>query len=344
MPASVRHIALLCGGYSGEYEISLQSAETVEKHLRASGYEVYKILITRSGWNYVHPSGQYIAIDKNDFSILLNGEKIVFDAVFNIIHGTPGEDGRLQGYLDMLGIPYTGCNAITSAVTFNKAFCNKIVASYGIVKVARSVHLIKGQPIDLEKLASHLSYPCFVKPAEGGSSVGISKVKAKEELGDAVEKAFAEDEQILIETYIKGRELTCGLFGRMNGEITVLPITEIVTQREFFDYVAKYTPGASDEITPADIPVHVANRIRDAAKTLYLKLNCKGLVRIDFILEEGTEDLYFLEVNTVPGQSANSIVPKQIRAAGMQLSDVYQQLIEDCLLRAGVVTGNQVKD
>ena len=330
---SARHIALLCGGYSGEYEISLQSAETVEKHLRVSGYEVYKIQITRDGWNYMHPSGQRIAIDKNDFSFTLHGKKVVFDVVFNMIHGTPGEDGRLQGYLDMLGIPYTGCNAITSAVTFNKAFCNKIVASYGIVKVARSVHLIQGQAVDMDTLAMHLSYPCFVKPAEGGSSVGISKVKSREELVPAIEKAFAEDAQVLIETYIKGRELTCGLFARSNEEIVVLPITEIITRREFFDYIAKYTPGAADEITPADIPVHLANRIRDAARTLYLKLNCRGLVRIDFILEDVTEDLYFLEINTVPGQSANSIVPRQVQAAGMQLSDVYRELIEDCLLR-----------
>ncbi|MBX5439346.1 MAG: D-alanine--D-alanine ligase [Thermoflavifilum sp.] len=334
MSASAQRIALLCGGYSGEYEISLQSAETVEKHLRASGFEVYKILITRAGWNYIHPSGQHLAINKNDFSLTWDGNKIIFDAVFNIIHGTPGEDGRLQGYLDMLGIPYTGCNAITSAITFNKAFCNKVVESFGIVKVAKSVHLVKDQPVDIAKLAEHLPYPCFVKPAEGGSSVGISKVKTKAELLPAIEKAFAEDQQVLIEKFIKGREFTCGVMGNGRQEITVLPITEIITQREFFDYVAKYTPGASEEITPAEIPVHLANRLRDAAKTLYLKLNCRGLVRIDFIWEEETADLYFLELNTVPGQSANSIVPKQVRAAGLELSDVYRQLIEDCLQRA----------
>ncbi|MCL6524113.1 MAG: D-alanine--D-alanine ligase [Thermoflavifilum sp.] len=328
-----QRIAVVCGGYSGEYEISLLSADTVMQHLQTAGYEVHKVLITKDGWFAISPTGERFPIDKNDFSALYPGQRLHFDVVFNIIHGTPGEDGRLQGYLDMLGIPYTGCNAITSAITFNKSFCNRVVQSFGVVKVAQSVHLMKDQPFDIEKLKAFLHFPCFVKPAEGGSSVGASKVKHADELEQAIQKAFAVDQQILIETFIKGRELTCGLFADIHQHITVLPITEIIPHKEFFDYEAKYTPGVSDEITPARISIDVRNRIADVAKTIYIKFNCKGLVRIDFILEEGTNDLYFLEINTIPGQSANSIVPQQIKAAGLELGEVYRQLIEDALAR-----------
>lgn len=326
-----KNIALVAGGYSGEYVISIQSAATIERHIDPERYRVFLISVVRDGWFYTGPTGEHTAVDKNDFSLTLKGEKIRFDAVFIGIHGTPGEDGRLQGYFDMLGIPYTGCGAITSGLTFNKSYCNKVVSSLNIVRVSKSLHLFKDRPLDESAIAASLRFPVFVKPAEGGSSLGVSKVhEPSEALGEAIARAFKEDSQVLVEEFIKGRELTCGLF-RSAGEIIVLPVTEILSTKEFFDFEAKYTPGVSREVTPAEIDDAVAGRVRMAAKKLYCALNCRGIVRIDFILEESTEELYFLEANTMPGQSENSIVPQQVRAAGMTLRDFYGMLIENCL-------------
>lgn len=326
-----KSIALVAGGFSGEYGISVQSASTIEKHLDASQYDLYKIMITREDWFYVGETGNRVSINKNDFSLTLDGQKIVFDAAFIGIHGTPGEDGKLQGYFDMLQIPYSGCGAITSALTFNKAFCNKTVSTFNVVKVARSLHLFHDQPFEEKDICASLQFPVFVKPAEGGSSLGASKVMApSEELGQAMEKAFKEDRQVLVEEYVKGRELSCGLF-KAKGKITVLPLTEIISSKDFFDYEAKYTPGVSREITPAEIEKDLADHIRDVSSQLYNKLNCRGVVRMDFILEEKSNELYFLEVNTMPGQSPGSIVPQQVKAAGMTLKDFYGLLIEECL-------------
>lgn len=325
-----KNIALVAGGYSGESVISIHSAGTIEHNLDKDRYRVYKIIISRDGWYYPAPDGDRVAVDKNDFSITLQGQHIRFDAVFIGIHGTPGEDGKLQGYFDMLQIPYTSCGAITSALTFNKGYCNKTVAALGVVKVSRSVHIFREQAYCLKTVLAQLRLPVFVKPAEGGSSIGMSKVKTEAELEPAIEKAFREDSQVLIEEFIKGREFTCGLF-RANGQITVLPITEVISSKEFFDYEAKYTPGKSQEITPAKIPADIEKKIQNCSVALYDQLNCRGIVRIDFILQESTHQLYFLEMNTMPGQSENSIVPQQVRAHGMQLQDFYGQLIEECL-------------
>ncbi len=326
----LKNIALVAGGYSGEYVISVQSAAVIERHLDQERYACYKILITRESWTYTDPTGKTCEVDKNDFSLPLPSGKIRFDAIFIGIHGTPGEDGKLQGYFDMLQLPYTSCGAITSALTFNKSFCNKTVASLGVVNVSPSVHIFKDQPYRSEEILSRTGLPCFVKPNEGGSSIGASKVNRAEELQPAIDKALKEDSQVLVEAYVKGRELTCGLF-RVNGSIRVLPVTEVIASKEFFDYEAKYTPGKSREITPAEIAPETAAKIKTTAEQLYNALNCRGIVRMDFILEDVTGKLFFLEANTMPGQSENSIVPQQVRAAGMSLADFYGQLIEESI-------------
>lgn len=326
-----KNIALVVGGYSGEYVVSMQSAVTIEQHLNRELYHPYKISVTREGWFYTEASGKQISVDKNDFSLTVNGAKVHFDAVFIGIHGTPGEDGKLQGYFDMLQIPYISCGAITSGLTFNKSYCNKVVAALDVVNVARSVHIFRDQPFNDSRIMETLRFPVFVKPAEGGSSIGVSKVNnPSEELGVAIEKAFKEDSQALIEEFVKGRELTCGLF-RKDGKLITLPVTEIRSSKEFFDFEAKYTPGVSREITPAEITEEVASLIQETAKKLYVALNCRGIVRMDFILEDQTNKLFFLEANTMPGQSENSIVPQQVKAAGMSLTDFYGILIEECL-------------
>jgi D-alanine-D-alanine ligase len=325
-----KNIALLAGGYSGEYVISVQSAAVIEKHLDSSVYDVYKIEINREGWFHTAADGRQHAVDKNNFTLAIDGRQISFDAAFIGIHGTPGEDGRLQGYFDMLGIPYTGCGMVTSALTFNKSYCNKVVAALNAVKVSKSVHIFGDQPYDPAQILQELKLPVFVKPAEGGSSIGMSKVTKAEDLPAAIEKALREDSQVLIEEFVKGRELTCGLY-KANGAITVLPITEIISSKEFFDYEAKYTPGVSQEIVPAPVPDAVTQLVQQTATVLYNRLNCKGIVRIDFILEEASGALYFLEANTMPGQSENSIVPQQVKASGRTLQEFYGILIEECL-------------
>lgn len=325
-----KKIALLAGGYSGEYVISIGSAATVAKWLDSEQYEVYKIIITREGWRYTTPTGEEIEIDKNDFSLPLAGGAVHFDAVFMAVHGTPGEDGRLQGYFDMLGIPYTGCTAIVSALTFNKSYCNGVVKALGTVPVADSVRLVQGEPYSVGAILDDMQLPVFVKPSESGSSLGVSKVKKVEELLPAIETAFREDRQVLIEEAIIGRELSIGVYRRA-GRVQVLPPTEIQTDREFFDYEAKYTAGASREITPAPISESVLSDLQSKAAFLYGHLSCRGVVRMDFILQNETNKLYFLEVNTMPGQSEASIVPQQVAAGGGSLTDFYGALIEEAL-------------
>lgn len=324
-----KNIALLAGGYSGEYVISIQTAQTIEKNLDSSRYNVYKIIINRDEW-YYEADGKHILIDKNDFSLDIDGAKIAFDCVFIGIHGSPGEDGRIQGYLDMLKIPYTTCNSIVSALTFNKSYCNKVVKSFNVVNIANSVHLIKGEPFSMGAILDQLSLPVFVKPNESGSSLGVSKVKSVEELLPAIEKAFKEDNQVLIEEFIEGRELTIGVY-KANGYLSALPATEIVSKNEFFDYEAKYTPGVTNEITPAKIDNNIREQLESKAMYIYRHLNCRGIVRMDFILQRSSGKLFFLEVNTMPGQSENSIVPQQVRASGRLLMDFYGEILEDCM-------------
>lgn len=330
-----KNIALLAGGYSGEYVISIQTAQTIEKNLDPNRYHIYKIIVTRESWVYEGESGERVHVDKNDFSLPLQSGKVTFDAAFIAIHGTPGEDGRIQGYLDMVGIPYTTCNAIVSALTFNKSYCNKVVKDFNVVNIANSVLLIKGEPYSVGNILEQLRLPVFVKPNESGSSLGVSKVKSVEELLPAIERAFTEDNQVLIEEFIEGRELTIGVY-KVRGGLHALPATEIVSKNEFFDYEAKYTPGVTREITPAPISDTIREQLETKASYIYRHLNCRGVVRMDFILQEGSGKLYFLEVNTMPGQSENSIVPQQVRASGQKLEDFYGALLEDCLSLAEV--------
>lgn len=321
-----KNIALLAGGYTGEYEVSLNSAKNIAASLDASKYKVYTILVDKNRW--LHETGNgTIDVDKNDFSLTVDGQKINFDFAFITIHGTPGEDGKLQGYFDMIGIPYNTCDATTSAISMNKAYTKAIVHGIHGLNAAKSVKLFKTDEHDMVTIASMLKFPLFVKPNNGGSSVGMSKVYNIAALPEALEKAFHEDEQVLVEEFIQGREFSQGI-ARLHGKITVLPATEIKSSKDFFDYEAKYTPGVSEEITPADLPEAKANEIAAVLTEVYTRLNCKGMVRIDFILQEGTNDFYFIEVNTTPGQSANSLIPQQVRAAGMNVGEFYGMLIE----------------
>ncbi|MDB4999480.1 MAG: D-alanine--D-alanine ligase [Mucilaginibacter sp.] len=320
------NVALLAGGFSGEYEVSINSAKNIAANLDADKYKVYTILINRDSW--VHETdNNSIMVDKNDFSITLNGEKIKFDFAFITVHGTPGEDGKLQGYLDLIGIPYNTCDATTSAITMNKAYSKAIVHGIHGLNTAKSIQLHQKDRHDTATIASSLKFPLFIKPNNGGSSVGMSKVYNVGGLQEAIDKAFQEDSQILIEEFIKGREFSIGI-ARLNGKITVLPATEILTTKDFFDYEAKYTTGVTNEVTPADLPTEKNQEIAEIVTQVYLRLNCRGMVRVDFILLEETQEFFFIEINTTPGQSANSLIPQQVRAAGMSVKDFYGQIIE----------------
>lgn len=323
-----KNIALVTGGYSGESVISYKSADTIRQHLDPDRWTVYLIDIRRDGWFHPLSDGSEVPVDKNDFTLLLNGEKIRFDAVLVGLHGTPGEDGKLQGYFDCLGIPYTSCDAVTSALTFNKRFTVAVAAFAGI-PVARSLHLFRERPLSPETILRELRLPLFVKPNNGGSSLGISKVKEARELSAALDKAFREDDQVLAEECIVGREFTIGVF-RSNGQVRTLPITEIISANEFFDFQAKYE-GASREVTPAEVDEAVAEKIRAEAVRAYQAFHCSGVIRIDFIYQTEEQRPYLLEINTVPGQSAASIVPQQVQAMGWTLRQFYSALLDECL-------------
>ncbi len=321
-------IALVTGGFSGEAVISYKTAVTIEKNLDDSKFSVYKIDVNPTGWFYETNDGKKIPVDKNDFTLSIGDNKIKFDAVFIGMHGTPGEDGKLQGYFDTLGIPYTSCDAATSAITFNKRYTVAVAAFSGI-NVAKSVLLIKDSFGSPDEIVKNLKFPVFVKPNNGGSSIGMSKVdQPSDEVGAAIEKAFKEDNQVLIEEYIKGREFTIGVF-KTKGNIIALPITEVISKKAFFDFEAKYE-GASTEVTPAKVDEAIAEKIRDAAKKIYALFNCRGVVRIDFIYNEEAGEPYMLEINTIPGQSEASIVPQQVKAMGWNLQEFYTRLVEEC--------------
>ena len=322
-------IAFVTGGYSGEAEISYLSAKTIEKNIDPEKFDAYKIDVTPLGWYHQLPDGGKIEIDKNDFSLLINNEKIHFDAVLIGIHGTPGEDGKLQGYFDILHLPYTSCDCAISALTFNKRY-TVAVASFSGIHVANSVLLFKNNYESPDEQVKNLRFPVFVKPNNGGSSIGMSKVNSpSEELGAAIEKAFKVDEQVLVEEYIKGRELTIGVF-KSKGKIIALPITEVITKKDFFDYEAKYL-GASLEVTPAEVDEDITQQIKEEAVKIYQIFNCNGIVRIDFIYNKEEGVPYMLEINTVPGQTEASLVPQQVKAMGWSLMEFYTALIEECL-------------
>lgn len=327
-----KRIALVAGGFTGEIVISMKSAETVYNHLDKNKYEVYNIIIDHESWRYVDESKQSTIVDKNDFSILIGGQKIKFDAAFIIIHGSPGEDGKLQGYFDILKIPYTTCDAITSAITMNKAYTKSIIADIKDVYVAKSMQLFDDRNYTNQQILSTLKLPLFIKPNNGGSSIGMSKVKHESELQEALQKAFKEDKQVLVEEFIEGREFTIGIV-KINNQIKTLPATEIVSSKEFFDFEAKYTSGVSEEITPGRMTDEEKHRVEQAMVEIYQRLNCAGVVRIDYILESNSDRMYVLEVNTVPGQSQNSIIPQQVRAMGGNMTDFYGDLLEEILVK-----------
>lgn len=324
-------IAFVTGGYSSEAEVSYKSAITMEAEVDKATYDVYRIDITPSEWFHPRKDGKKIPVDRNDFSLLVEGKKIVFDAVLIGIHGTPGEDGKLQGYFDLMNIPYTSCDAATSALTFNKRYTVAVAAFAGI-PVAHSVHLFRQDQPQGAELSGQVCLPVFVKPNNGGSSIGMSKVSRPQDLQAALDKAFEQDDQVLVEEFIGGREFTVGVF-TSGKEIIVLPITEVKTTKEFFDFEAKYSPGFTEETTPAQIDETMASKIRQTAKKIYQVFHCGGVVRIDMIYHQTLGEPFLLEINTVPGQTAASVVPQQVRAMGWTLKQFYSALIEDALSR-----------
>jgi D-alanine-D-alanine ligase len=325
-----RNIALVAGGYSGEYAISIKTALTIEQNIDPEKYLVYKIIVDKKQWCYTSPTGEQIEIDRSDFSLHIAGEKIQFDVVFIAIHGTPGEDGKFQGYLEMLNIPFTSCGAIVAGLTFNKIFCNRVIAQSQVVHVSKSIVVHKNRCLPDADILQQIHLPVFVKPAEGGSSLATTKVKSSNELAAALDAVFAIESQAMIEEFVKGREFSIGVY-RHEGKLIALPVTEIISTKEFFDYEAKYTPGVTQEVTPAEVSPEISSLMAETATRIYDILNCKGICRIDFILEAETDRLFFLEINTIPGQSENSIVPQQVRATGMKLQEFYGLLIEEAL-------------
>lgn len=323
-----KKLALVTGGLSGEAQISYKSAVTVGNHLDRALFDVYKIDINATGWWYENEAGEQSKVNRDDFSITDMGAVVHFDVVLLCIHGTPGEDGKLQGYFDMLGLPYTSCDAATSALTMNKRY-TVAVASFSGINVAKSMHLFKHTPVAPATILEQLRLPVFVKPNSGGSSIGMSKVNTAEELPAALEKGFKEDSQLLVEEFISGREFTVGVF-KSTGNIQVLPITEIETKNEFFDFEAKYQ-GKSIETTPAQINDQVKTDLETAAKRVYEVLNCRGVVRIDFIYDTNLQKPFMLEVNTVPGQSEASVIPQQVRAMGWSLKDFYTAVVNEAV-------------
>ncbi len=322
-----KKIALVTGGFSGEAVVSYQSAEAIVTHVDADKWEVYTIDITTEGWFYKGENEERSSVNKADFSITENGKKVNFDAALIALHGTPGEDGKLQGYFDCVGVKYASCNTTCSAVTFNKQYTVAIAAHAG-VPVAKSMILRSDEVYPLQKIQEKLSLPYFVKPNRGGSSLGMSKVDEDAALKAAITKAFEVDDQVLVEEFIEGREFTIGVY-ECKGKVIPLPITEIISENAFFDFEAKYL-GASEEITPAQVEESVSNSIRESAVKIYRAFNCSGLVRVDFIYSTANQEALMLEINTIPGQSNASLVPQQVVASGLSLKEFYSGLIEEC--------------
>ena len=320
----VRNIALLTGGDSSEWQIALQGAENIGNALDCSRYTPYTIVLRNGHWTYTAPDGTKSELDRNDFTLPVAGRKIKLDYALIVIHGTPGEDGRLQGYLDMMGIPYSSCGFVSSVLTFDKAACKRAVAGSGI-HLAKEILLNKTSEIDPAAIVAELGLPLFVKPNASGSSFGVTKVKKQNELLPAITEAFKESDQVLMEEFIEGREISCGVM-IAGGKEYIFPITELVCQSEFFDYKAKYQ-GFSNEITPADLPEVIRKEVNRLTLIAYKRLNCRGVVRIDFIVKGETP--YMIEINTIPGMSSHSIIPQQAAAMGMSLTELFNLIIDE---------------
>jgi len=321
-----KKIAVVAGGYSSEKVISLRSAQGVWSFLDKTRYQLYTVLITEDKWVVVTENGNEIPIDKNDFSVELNGQKIHFDYAYIIIHGAPGENGLLQGYFEMLQIPHSCCGVMAASLTFNKFYCNRYLSAFG-VKTASSVLLRKDDPIDSEKIVEELGLPLFVKPNDGGSSFGTTKINTIEQIESAVVLAFKEGNEVIIERFMPGTEITCGCY-KANHQITVFPITEVVSKNDFFDFDAKYNPNSAEEITPARISPELTTEVQQLTKNIYNWIGAKGIIRVDYIISPENE-VQLLEVNTTPGMTATSFIPQQVRAAGLNITNVLTEIIEN---------------
>ena len=319
------NIAIIAGGDSSEVVVSLKSAAGIYSFLDKERYNIYTVVIIEGDWQVRISGNEKIAVDKNDFSFVQNEKKINFDFAYITIHGTPGENGILQGYFELIGLPYSSCDVLVSAMTFNKFVCNQYLKGFG-VKVSESILLRQGQTVSDNEVSEKIGFPCFIKPNVGGSSFGVTKVKSKKDVQIAVEKAFSEGKEVLIEAFMKGIELTCGMY-KTAEKAVIFPITEIVSQNEFFDFDAKYN-GQVEEITPARISESLTNRVQKLTSAIYDILGCKGIVRIDYIITEN-DVVNLLEVNTTPGMTPTSFIPQQIQAAGLNITDVMTDIIEN---------------
>lgn len=319
----MKKVAIIMGGYSSEYQISLKSGNVVYQFLDQNLYKGYRIHIFKEKWVYVDDNDNEFLIDKNDFSVTVTGEKINFDVVFNAIHGTPGEDGLMQAYFELLGIPQSSCDYYQAALTFNKRDLLSVLKPYGI-KTAISYYLNQGDEINEEEILKTVGLPCFVKPNKSGSSFGISKVKTADELAYAIVNAYKEDNEIIIESFLDGTEVSVGVIN-FKGKVTVLPITEIVSENDFFDYEAKYL-GKSQEITPARISDEMTAKVSAVAKKAYEVLKMSGFSRSEFIIVNG--EPHMLEMNTIPGLTTESLIPQQAKEAGISLTDLFTNALE----------------
>ncbi|MFT6368937.1 MAG: D-alanine-D-alanine ligase [Maribacter sp.] len=321
-----KKIAIIMGGYSSEYKISLKSGNVVYSYLNKAKFDLFRIHIFKDKWVYVADNTRELPVNRDDFSLLLDGEKIYFDCVFNAIHGTPGEDGLMQAYFELLNIPHTSCGFYQAALTFNKRDLLSVLKPYG-VKSAASFYLNKGDTINEDAIIKKVNLPCFVKANKSGSSYGITKVHKKEDLQNAIEVAYKEDDEIIIEEFLEGTEVSVGVL-KYKGQTTILPITEIVTENDFFDYEAKYE-GKSQEITPARISKAQEKKVAYWAKTIYNVLKMTGFSRSEFIFIG--EEPFLLEMNTTPGLTTESILPQQAQAAGIELSLLFENAINEAL-------------
>lgn len=320
-----RTIAIVAGGDTSEFHVSLRSAQGIYSFIDKEKYRQYIVEMQGLRWEVQLPDGTKAAVDRNDFSFMQGGQKIRFDFAYITIHGTPGEDGRLQGYFDMLKIPYSCSGVLAAAITYNKFACNQYLKAFGI-RVAESLLLRCGQSVSDEDVLRNIGLPCFIKPSLGGSSFGVTKVKTKEQIQPAINKAFEEADEVLVEAFMEGTELTCGCY-KTKEKSVVFPPTEVVTHNEFFDYDAKYN-GQVDEITPAPISEELTHRIQKLTSAIYDILGCSGIIRVDYIVTEG-EKINLLEVNTTPGMTATSFIPQQVRAAGLDIKNIMTDIIEN---------------
>lgn len=328
MLSEKKNIAIVAGGDSSEVVVSLKSAAGIYSFMDKEKFNIYIVTIVGNTWQVEWSESEKIAIDKNDFSFTRGNQKTNFDFAYITIHGTPGENGILQGYFELLNIPYSCCGVLAAAITFNKFTCNQYLKGFG-VKVSESLVLRKGQSISSDEVAAKIGFPCFIKPNVGGSSFGVTKVKTVDDVQGAIAKAFAEGDEVMIEAFLDGTEITCGIY-KTKTKTRVLPITEVVSQNEFFDFDAKYN-GQVTEITPARISNELTARVQQLTSAIYDILGCKGIVRIDYIIS-ANDTINLLEVNTTPGMTATSFIPQQIAAANIDIKEVMTEIIENEIL------------